>query len=877
MTPPEGIEQDTFTRYGQIVITQPRIQATRNIAGFVARDLHGSSLGAGFDVGYRHSGAPNADWRNKLVFITDGTLINWIVSGQIGNLSVIMIDEAHERSLNIDLILGLLKEQLPRYPHLKLIIASATINADLFRNFYGGPDKVALLKFKGLKQYKVDAYFPDYDNKLFKNTEISSGHTRNIRYLMAGKIFQLLQDIAEGNKNEGDILGFLPGEALIEGCISDLREMIAADPLLSKRGINCYPLYSQLPIEQQDQALAQKVSNICDKVLAVVNSTSASTTRIMALLLDYRSAVEACELIRKKLNEEQVEWIVNPIPSGSITFDSIPKQILVTTHDDFKRLQGTSEYHLISDRRIVIATNLAETSLTVDGIVYVVESGLIKESRWDCDRSASDLQPRIHSRAGCLQRMGRAGRVRDGEAHMLYTDEEFEDDSIFSPYAVPEIQRSPLEQVILKAKAAGIDDIEKFDWIERPPDLELKRAANVLRTMGALDEEGDITEFGLELESFITEIPLAGLLTKADRFACGVETATLAALLPMRLQGGLLKWDRNWDADSKYKAMQVYKGMAVPCRDDLEYLLKIYSVWAEAETLFDRDFLCSFFLLDSDQLQDKVAAARNQFLEMLSIGKKSDEDRPINYGMLDRVRIVLAVSLPETYIYRAVKGDQTVISSIDGTGSDAEISEESILADNPPDLFIALKRRIDKNESGEKVLKLSCLVKLDQQWLELRNLPDIELAKAINKAVLQQSVPYIPGVNRHRLFLDVNYPVGAIYTTATDDDGRINPTRIANPPLPVFFIIDGKDETSDDPVDVSGAETASASGSPANTTRRRLSDLTDPEQEPGITEESEFDENPESKEGKGRACPQLSQMTAAARWMAARKLRAVLS
>src|SRR5207245_792691 len=111
-------------------VTQPRIQATARIPMFVAERLHGSSLGPGFDVGYRHSNMPATDRRNKLVYLTDGTLINWILSGQIGNLSVIMIDEAHERSLNIDLILGLLKAHLPRYPHLKLIVASATIDSE---------------------------------------------------------------------------------------------------------------------------------------------------------------------------------------------------------------------------------------------------------------------------------------------------------------------------------------------------------------------------------------------------------------------------------------------------------------------------------------------------------------------------------------------------------------------------------------------------------------------------------------------------------------------------------------------------------------------------------------------------------------------------
>ena len=136
INPPLGIPEDRFTRYGQVLITQPRIQATRNIPAFVAKDLYGSSIGSGFDVGFRYKNNPYSDWRNRLVYATDGTLINWIASGQIANLSVIMIDEAHERSLNIDLILGLLKKLLPRYPHLKLIVASATIDFGPLRRLF---------------------------------------------------------------------------------------------------------------------------------------------------------------------------------------------------------------------------------------------------------------------------------------------------------------------------------------------------------------------------------------------------------------------------------------------------------------------------------------------------------------------------------------------------------------------------------------------------------------------------------------------------------------------------------------------------------------------------------------------------------------------
>ncbi len=831
MVPPEGVPRDTFTKYGQIVITQPRIQATRNIAGFVARDLHGSSLGAGFDVGYRHSDAPNADWRNKLVFITDGTLINWIVSGQIGNLSVIMIDEAHERSLNIDLILGLLKQQLPRYPHLKLIIASATINSDLFMNFFGGADKVACLKFKGVKQHKVDAYFPEDDQTLFKVREITSGATRWVQSLMTQKIRELLLDIAEGEKAEGDILGFLPGEALIEDCIADLREMIAASPLLCTRAINCYPLYSRLPLEQQDLALAQKVANIVDKVLALVRPQTGQGEPILALLLDIRSAGEACDKVQEVLIKESITfWNTAIIPEGAVMPECRPGQILFTSHDTYRRLGGSSKYKLVTDRRVIVSTNLAETSLTVDGIVYVVDSGLIKEARWDGEHSASDLQPRIHSRAGCIQRMGRAGRIRDGEAHLLYTDDEFENDDIFTPHGIPEIQRTAIEQLILKAKAAGIDDIEGFDWIQPPPEAELRRAPALLRTMGALDEDGDLTAFGLELESFITEVPIAGLLLAADRYACGVEMATLAALLPLNVRGGLMEWNRNWDMAGQDAAVSIRTSLMACCGDDLDFLLKIHAVWAEAESSLDQEYHCRLFLLNREQLDSRVAPAREQFIGMLAIGKKSEEERPTNFGMLDRLRIVLAVTMPLCFFYRAVQGEGGGFASLDGATCEVEIEDESVCRIHPLELFVALKRRMVRNREGVRVLKLSCLVKVQPEWLEYRTLSPVGLAQAIRTAVAPRITPECLGLTRRSLFLDLTFPLGGLCRVERDAAGVVcSAVLFRNPPLPKFCVVNGKDEQSEEPLDSSPGEKELAPPPVATGGRRRVSDLTDPE------------------------------------------------
>ncbi|HID61709.1 MAG TPA: hypothetical protein EYP49_03035, partial [Anaerolineae bacterium] len=255
--PPPGEAPDTFTRYGQIIVTQPRIAATTAIPKFVAKDLHGSSgLGPGYDVGFRYSREHATDWRNKLVYITDGTLVNWIVTDQIGKFSVIVIDEAHERSINIDLILGLLKARLPRYPHLRLIIASATINAEKFVAYYSnvplerikeevGAGRslaevaddlgVGYMEFKEkepgwLREAKTKPPMDKYGGRLyevrFRQGKPIPMHLwpAQMPALVADKIFELLQAMERGDEVEGDILAFLHGERPIEEACKRARE-----------------------------------------------------------------------------------------------------------------------------------------------------------------------------------------------------------------------------------------------------------------------------------------------------------------------------------------------------------------------------------------------------------------------------------------------------------------------------------------------------------------------------------------------------------------------------------------------------------------------------------------------------------------------------
>ncbi|HWS83925.1 MAG TPA: S1 RNA-binding domain-containing protein, partial [Ktedonobacteraceae bacterium] len=260
------------------------------------------------------------------------------------------------------------------------------------------------------------------------------------------------------------------------------------------------------------------------------------------------------------------------------TVDVLPLYTTLPQEEQDKALKAKPDPNR---RRVVITTNVAETSLTVEGVVYVVDSGLINEAQWDPESQTKQIVTIPHSQAGCEQRWGRGGRVRDGQAYCLYTKEQFT--TIFPRYSVPQIQRSPLEQVVLNAKVAGIDDVGQFDWIEKPPEQELERAPRILRDLGALDELDDLTPLGIDLQTFADEPTLAKIMVMADRFACAIEMATL---LPMIKMGGhryLLHWDRKWDANTRRAVNRIHRALMKGCHDDIEFGLKLYKAWSETE------------------------------------------------------------------------------------------------------------------------------------------------------------------------------------------------------------------------------------------------------------------------------------------------------
>lgn len=722
MVPPASISHDMFTRRGQILVTQPRIQATRNIPHFVATRLHGSNLGPGFDVGFRHSGTPHMDRSNKLVYVTDGTLINMIVRNELPLLGVVMIDEAHERSLNIDLILGLLKRQLPRFPHLRLIIASATIDAEKFVEFFGGKDSVGFYEFPGGRPHVIDVRYRDGEaiplNKM--PTQMPS--------LVADKVLALLRGMDEGLEKEGDILAFLHGERPILRAVTEIRDEVDADRKLAGR-VDVLPLFTSLPQFDQDAALRPRKD----------------PTR----------------------------------------------------------------------RRVVVSTNVAETSLTVDGIVHVVDSGLINRSEWDPATHTTFVATTRHSRAGCRQRWGRAGRQAPGVAHCLYTESQFNDDTVFAPYSQPEIQRAPLEQVILTAKAAGVNDVQTFPWIEAPPVAELGRAPEVLQRIGALDGDGDLTQHGIELRSFAEEPDISNLMILADRFGCATEMATILAMRRLRSLRELFQWNRTWDGTTKLKVHQRQQALMAACRDDLEFSLKLWEAWEG--TLFlrnknaQRRAWAEQNFVSHETLDRRVSADRDALLNGLSGHKKDDEARPTDFRLLNKLRILIAHGLP-THLYRRAAGVRSGVACFVPFLETPEhsphlvalhenavvsVSHDSVCGQRPPDAFVCARRRRwleRRSPLKEPSIRISAsfIIALEEEWLKTGNLSWPELAhyiasvtRSCDGALKGEAIPMA-------LFADQYFPIGSKVKTR-NVAGILRIERIVTPPPKIFARRRGED------------------------------------------------------------------------------------
>jgi ATP-dependent helicase HrpA len=397
---------------GRIGVTQPRRIAATSVAARVAAELE---CELGQEVGYQIRFEDRTSERTWVKFMTDGILLAEIQGDRLlSGYDTLIVDEAHERSLTIDFLLGYLKSILPRRRDLKLVISSATIETERFSAFFGG---APVIQVEG-RTFPVEVLYEPPSEELD----------------LAEAVAVAVENVTSLDPR-GDILVFLPGE----------REIRESEQLLSARNLRhtvVQPLYSRLSANEQAKVFAP-----------------------------------------------------------------------------------------ISGRRVILATNVAETSLTIPGIVYVIDTGTARLSRYEPRTGTTRLQVEAISQASADQRKGRCGRVRDGICVRLYDEQSFAARPAFTD---PEMKRTGLAGVILRMKSLRLGDVEDFAFLDPPSSRAVSEGYRVLQELRALTEERELTPLGEQLARLPVDPRLGCMILAGAERGCLIELLVLASGLSIQ-------------------------------------------------------------------------------------------------------------------------------------------------------------------------------------------------------------------------------------------------------------------------------------------------------------------------------------------------------
>ena len=484
------------------IVTQPRRISATSVAARVAQEF-GEKIGEGA-VGYQIRLEAKRSSATRILFVTTGVLLRRMSEDPaLKGISHVVVDEVHERSLDSDFLLVLLKELLPHRPSLKVVLMSATLNASQFQRFFAprraSGRKPALLEIPGFTHPVQEFYLED------------------ILHVTGWSPKQTNHECLKGK----------PGPA-------DAAEA-AAFRELGKKGYTDAVLQTLGRIEQStinNELIVLLLEKICidappGAVLIFVSGLMEITKLHEAALNNHniRSATKGGKLcigLHSSLSSAEQNSVFSPAPKGA--------------------------------RKIVIATNIAETSITIDDVVYVVDTGRVKETGFDAATRMSTLEERWVSRASANQRRGRAGRVQPGQVFRMYS--RYTHDKIFAEHPEPEIRRVPLESLCLsivhQRLPGGISGFLS-KAVEAPDASSVLASVESLRRMGALDENERLTALGSHLATLPVDVRLGKLLVYASLFGCVDHALTLAAALGTK--GPFVSpLDKRDEADAAKKA-----------------------------------------------------------------------------------------------------------------------------------------------------------------------------------------------------------------------------------------------------------------------------------------------------------------------------------
>ena len=422
----------------------------------------------GEEVGYSIRFEDVTSAKTRIRFLTDGMLLREaLVDPLLSRYSVVMIDEAHERSLNSDILLGLLKKIKKRRPELRIIVSSATLQAESFVEFFSEDDesetRCRIVNLEG-RAYPVDLLY--LENPVDDYVEKAVETAFNIHTQEA----------------DGDILVFLTGREEIDRAVQ----------LLSERAATLHP---------KTQAL-------------------------------------------------------QPLP----LFAGL------TTEEQMYVFEPAAEH----TRKVIFSTNIAEASVTIDGIVYVIDTGFVKLRAYNPTSGIETLTPVPISKASAIQRAGRAGRTRPGKCFRLYSEASYH---ALHEITIPEIQRSNLAPIVLQLKALGIDNIVRFNFLTPPPSSLIVRALELLYSLGAVDDYAKLTKpLGTRMAELAVEPMMAKALLTAPSFQCLSEILSLAAMTSLQ---GLVWFQHDGEKESMESSRRKF---AVEEGDHLT-LLNVYQAY----------------------------------------------------------------------------------------------------------------------------------------------------------------------------------------------------------------------------------------------------------------------------------------------------------
>ena len=446
----------------KIGCTQPRRVAAMSVASRVADEM---SSRLGDRVGYSIRFEDNTSENTIVKYMTDGMLLREFLSDpSLSDYSVMIVDEAHERTVHTDILFGLLKDLVTARDDFRVIIASATIDAERFSSF-----------FRGAPIYNVPG----------RRFPVSINYTRQpeANYVEAAVLTALQIHVTQ--PIDGDILVFLTGQQDIE----EAAEMISQ----RTRGLGSkipelivLPIYASLPTELQAK-------------------------------------------------------IFEPTPKGA--------------------------------RKVVLATNIAETSITINNIVHVVDPGFCKQNAYNPGTGMETLQVVPISQASADQRAGRAGRLKPGKCFRLYTKWSFMNE--LEPQNSPEIQRSNLASVVLLLKSIGIDNLFDFEFMDPPPAQVLHKALAELYLLGALNDRGELTVLGRRMSSLPMDPMMARALIASEEYGCVDEVTVIVAMLSVGNAVFYRPKEKEKQADQARRSFTSQAG-------DHLTLMRVYREWEEA-------------------------------------------------------------------------------------------------------------------------------------------------------------------------------------------------------------------------------------------------------------------------------------------------------